>query len=89
MHVFNVLRHVCKFWRIEVDAIAIKYLPQIYFSHPDILSKSKGVAVRVNMERIIRSAGWFLALVIDMKKTLESEKWNRASFDLVLLSHGW
>ena len=41
------------------------------------------------MQRIIRNAGSFLALATDMKKTLDSEKWNRASFDLVLLSHGW
>ena len=67
----------------------MNYLPQVYFSHLDILSKSKGAVFRVNMQRIIRNSGSFLALVIDMKKILNSEEWKRAWLDLDLLSHGW
>ena len=89
VYTFNALRSVCKFWRIVLDAKAMKYLPQVYFSHPDILPKSKGPVVQVNMQRIIRNAGSFSGLVIDMKKILNSEKWNRAWLDLILLSHGW
>ena len=87
VYTFNALRNVCKFWRIEVDATAVEYLPQVYFFHPDILPKSKGAVARVNMQRIIRNAGSFLGLVIDMKKILNSEKWNRTWLDLVLSSH--
>ena len=65
----------------------MNYLPQVYFSHLDILSKSKGAGV--DMQRIIHNSGSFLALVIDMKKILNSKEWKRAWLDLDLLSHGW
>ena len=67
----------------------MKNLPQVYFSHPDIFPKLKEAVVRVNKERIIHNAGLFSGLVINMKKILDSEKWNRVWLDLVLLSQGW
>ena len=67
----------------------MKNLPQVYFSDLDIFPKLKEAVIRVNKERIIRNAGLFSGLVINMKKILDSEKWNRVWLDLVLLSHGW
>ena len=67
----------------------MKNPPQVYFSHPVIFPKLTEAVVRVNKERIIHNAGLFSGLVINMKKILDSEKWNRVWLDLVLLSHGW
>ena len=67
----------------------MKNLPQVYFSDLDIFPKLKEAVVRVNKERIIHNAGLFSGLVMNMKKILDSEKWNRVWLDLVLLSHEW
>ena len=56
VYTFNALRSACKFWRIVLDPKAMKYVPQVYLSHPDILPKSKEPVVQVNMKRIIRNA---------------------------------
>ena len=66
-YTFSALQSVCKFCRAEVDVTAMN--SQVYFSHPDILPKSKGVVVRVNMQRIIRNARSFSGLVINVKRS--------------------
>ena len=30
VYTFNALRNVCRFWRVEVDATAMTYLPHVY-----------------------------------------------------------
>ena len=78
------------FWRIVLDESAAKnLLPQIYVSQ-DILPKLKNNGeVQVDMQRIIRSTGSFSGLVINLKKILNKERWNKAWIELFLLSYGW
>ena len=78
VHTFNSLRNVCNFWQVVLDGSAVtKLLLQVYVSH-DILPKpKKNGEVQVNMQRITRNAGSFSTLVIDLKKILIIERWNK------------
>ena len=65
-------------------------LPRAYVPNEEILPKFKGGRIiRVNMQRIIKKAGSFSGLVIELKKILNSSNWNTAWLDLRLLSYGW
>ena len=81
---------MCNFWRVELDGSAVtKLLPQVYVSQDILLKAKKNGEVQVNMQRIIRNAGSFSGLVVDLKKILNIEKWTKAWIELCLLSYGW
>ena len=80
VYIFNSLRNVCNFWRVLLDGSAgTKLLPQVHVSQ-DILLKPK--KKDGSMQRIIRNAGSFSGLDIDLKKTLNIERWNKACIEL-------
>ena len=89
-YTLNSLRNVCNFWRALLDGFAVtKLLPQVYVSQ-DIPPKPKrNGEAQVNMQRIIRNAGSFSGVVINLKKILNIERRNKAWIELCLLSYGW
>ena len=90
VYAFNSLRNVCIFWRVVQDAsVVTKLLPQVYVLQ-DILPKpKKNDEFQVNMQKVIRNAESFTGLVINLKKMLNIERWNKAWIELCLPSHRW
>ena len=90
VYTFNSFRNVCNFWQVVPNGSALtKLLLQVYVSQ-EILQKTKKTGkVQVNMQRIKRNAGSFSGLVIDLKKILNIERWNKDWIDLCLVSCGW
>lgn len=88
------LRNVCKFWRIVCDSERLrKFLPRVYVPYKKILPQKKASiasnSIRVSMLRIVKSAGSFSGLVIELKTILNHPKWNTAWLNLQLLAYGW
>ena len=81
---------MCNFWQVVLDGSAVtKLLLQVYVSQEILPKTKKAGKVQANMQRIERNAGSFSGLVIDLKKILNIERWNKDWIDLCLVSYGW
>ena len=55
----------------------IIHLPRAYISDPFALRKQRNSGeIFVNMQRIIRSYGSISGIVLELKQTIKSPKWN-------------
>ena len=88
---FQSLINVGPFWKIICNSEKfLNLLPRIYIPCEDILPKARrGQNVRVNMQRIIKNAGSFSGLSIELKRILNHPQWNNAWLTLRLIGYGW
>lgn len=89
--VFQSLRSVCDFWKIIFDSSKFRaILPRVYIPYQEILPKSKAnKSIRVNMQRVIKTAGSFSGISIELKTILNHPQWHTAWLNLSLLAYGW
>ena len=80
---------VLQFWRLIVDLERAKrLLPQVYLPYTNVLPKS-WLGIRVNMQQMIRNAGSFSGLVLELKRIINNYRRNKAWLDLIVLLHVW
>ena len=69
---YNSIRQVCQFWKILIFSEKPRqFLREIYVPSPKILPKINKGMVKVNMQRIIRKAGPFSDLSLELKKIVK------------------
>ena len=86
---YHNLRNLWKFWCLIVDSEKAKQLlPHVYMPYTNVLSKSR-LGISINMQQIIRNAGSFSGLVLELKRIINNHRWNKAWLDLIVLSHVW
>ena len=88
---FQSLRSVSNFCRIVCDSNNFRLmLPRIYVPYPEILPKpNKDNGIRVNLQRVIKKAGSFSGVAIELKKILNHQQWHKTWLNLRLLAYGW
>ena len=74
---YNSVRQLCQFWKIlMLSERARPFLPQIYVRSQEILSKANKGMVKVNMQRLIRNAGPFSGLALELKRIIKHKSWR-------------
>ena len=75
---FNGIRSVSRFFQIVADAKTRVFLPQVYFSRPDLLPKPVKGKVTVNMQRLIKNFDLFSGIVMSLKDVINHPKYCTA-----------
>ena len=86
---FNSIRLVSRFFQIVADAKTGAFLPQVYFSRPDLLPKPVKGKITVNMQRLTRNFGSFSGIVMSLKDIIHHSKYCTSWLVLALIKYSW
>ena len=68
----------------------VDHLPRVYISDPFALQKQRNSEeIFVNMQGIIRSHGSMGGIVLELKRIINSPKWNTTWISLFAEAFGW
>ena len=71
-------RSVSRFFQIVADGKTRAFLPQIYFSRPDLVPKPVKGKITVNMQQLIKNFGSFSGIVMSLKDIINHPKYCSA-----------